>query len=227
MRRIAVGIAKSDSDDADYRPVRPTITMVRVLVPLSVYFALLVLPRGCPEVGGTLPYLLSVPLVLLGLVAIGGVGARGILRPRRDGFPVDSGSKRLVVYCLAGLGLFAGAVLLTRAIPGSLPTGSHLLEFDSLVWKASESSVFARGDITARQKMLGSLLDRLQTGLPRSEIEELLGAPLDTPYFSASERDLIYVLGPERDRFVRLDSEWLLIGLDDSGGLERFEILRD
>jgi len=123
--------------------------------------------------------------------------------------------------------MFGSAVAVARAVPRSLPTGSHLLEFDAEVWKDDASSRFVRNDITPRQKMLGSVLERLRPGLSRPEIVDMIGPSLDTPYFETLGRDLIYLLGPERDSFVRLDSEWLLIWLDESGRFERYATRKD
>ena len=72
--------------------------------------------------------------------------------------------------------------------------------------------------------MLGSVVDRLEPRQDRVKIEALLGPSLDTPYFENTGRDLIYILGPERDSFFGIDSEWLLIWLDDSGHFARYGV---
>jgi hypothetical protein len=123
--------------------------------------------------------------------------------------------------------MFASAMVLARVIRGALPTGSHVQEFVPAVWKEEGSSAFFEGDITPRQKMLGSLVKRLGRGQDRAGLELLLGPSLETRYFASTGRDLIYVLGPERDSFFAIDSEWLLIWLDDSGHFERYEIRTD
>lgn len=217
-----------DSNDSDAWPARPAVALT--LLGFGFYFGLWMLPKWWPGIGGFAPYLLylfSIPLILLMLLAIGIWGASGSLGFRRNRRPATSRDKTLLTISLIGLGVFATTLILLRAIPASLPTGSHLLDFDSVAWKSPGSEEFVRGDFTRRQKMLGSLLERLEPGISRSEIEELLGTSLDTQYFSRTERDLIYILGPERDRAIALDSEWLLIWLDDSGNLERREIRRD
>jgi hypothetical protein len=85
----------------------------------------------------------------------------------------------------------------------------------------------ARGDTpTARQQMVGEVVQRLLPGKTRGELERLLGPSLDTPYFKTTGRDLIYVLGPERS-FISIDSEWLLIWLDQAGRFRRAEIVTD
>ncbi len=75
--------------------------------------------------------------------------------------------------------------------------------------------------------MLGSLVDRFGTSQDRADLKALLGSSLETPYFESTGRDLIYILGPQRDSFFAIDSEWLLIWLDDSGHFERYEIYTD
>jgi hypothetical protein len=75
--------------------------------------------------------------------------------------------------------------------------------------------------------MLGSLVKRFGQAQDRAGLEALLGPSLETPYFASTGRDLIFILGPERDSFFGIDSEWLLIWLDDSGHFARYEIYTD
>ena len=128
---------------------------------------------------------------------------------------------------LAGVLMFGATLGLVRVIRGVLPTGSDLLTFNSEIWQDPYSSNFIQGDITPRQKMLGSVVDLLEPTLDRFQLETLLGPSLDTFYFDSTGRDLIYVLGPERDSFFGIDYEWLLIWVDDSGHFERYAIVRD
>ena len=83
------------------------------------------------------------------------------------------------------------------------------------------------GDISARQKMLGDVVKKVLPGHDRRALEDLLGPSLETPYFADTGRDMIYRLGMERDSMFGVDSEWLLIWLDDSGRFERYEIRTD
>ena len=101
------------------------------------------------------------------------------------------------------------------------------MEFTPLAWHDSRSLLFVDGDITPRQKMLGSLVRRLQVEQKRADLEALLGPSLETRYFEKTGRDLIYILGPERDSFFGIDSEWLLIWLDDAGNFQKYEIRTD
>lgn len=105
--------------------------------------------------------------------------------------------------------------------------GSHLLGFAPVLWQDPSSSDYVQGDITPRQKMLGSVVYQLNSKQDRRQLEALLGPSLDTPYFESTGRDLIYILGPERDSFFRIDAEWLLIWLDRSNHFERYAIYTD
>lgn len=46
-------------------------------------------------------------------------------------------------------------------------------------------------------------------------------------YFQSTGRDLIYITGPERDSLFGIDSEWLLIWLDENGIYKRHAIVTD
>jgi hypothetical protein len=128
---------------------------------------------------------------------------------------------------LWGLLMCACAITLSRSIQGALPTGSHLAQFDSTAWKHPKSADWSANDITTRQKMLGSVVRRLTPSQSRAEIEGLLGPSLQTRYFQSSGRDLIYRTGMQRDSLLGIDSEWLLIWLDDDGRFERYAIYTD
>jgi len=197
---------------------------------LAAYSAVWLIPEWWPGLAGTplfFLYVLSVPIVavaLLGLIVWGLI--RSALSLRR-GLPVARAHRALVLVPLAGFLMFGSSIAVSRLVRGSLPTGSHLLEFNAKTWQDPASSEFVRGDITPRQKMLGSVVERLEPSLRRGEIEALLGPSLETPYFASLDRDFIYILGPERDSFFGIDSEWLLIWLDESGRFERYAIHND
>src|SRR3989442_5413416 len=127
----------------------------------------------------------------------------------------------------ASLASFTLALGLARALPRPLPTGSHLERFDRAVWHDPRSADYVPGDVTPRQKMLADVVKSVLPGRTRVELEEILGASLETPYFKSSGRDLIYVLGPQRDSYFTIDSEWLLIWLDKDGRFERYTIAND
>ncbi|MDD2990459.1 MAG: hypothetical protein PHI64_16080 [Zoogloea sp.] len=72
-----------------------------------------------------------------------------------------------------------------------------------------------------------SLAFRISLNKSRDEIESMLGPSMDTPYFQSTGRDLIYATGPQRDSVFGLDSEWLLIWLDEQGAYKRHAIVTD
>jgi hypothetical protein len=95
------------------------------------------------------------------------------------------------------------------------------------VWRDPRSAEYVEGDITPRQKMLADIVKNILPGRPRAELEGLLGPSLDTLYFKNEGSDLIYMLGPERDSYITIDSEWLLIWLDKDGRFKRYAIAKD
>ena len=205
--------------------------LVVALTLLAAYFAVMLIPIWVPRFGISEAfslYALSGPFILVGLAGLfsWGIAAAAVAMIR--GVPISERHRAFVILPIAGVLMFSTASSLSRgSIRRALPTGSHQLEFDSATWREPNSSSFVRSEPTPRQKMLGSLIGRLTRGQSRAELEGLLGPSLEITYFQSSGRDLIYILGPQRDSFMAIDSEWLLIWLDDSGRFERFEIAVD
>lgn len=204
--------------------------MWAVSVSVAAYFALLVVAKGFSGFGGTglfFVYVLSLPVVVLVLLGLGVWGGIGLLRSRARRHPLRPRHRAYVFIGCVGLVSFALAVGLLRALPRPLPTGSHLQSFDGAVWRDPRSAQYVEGDITPRQKMLADVVKNVLPGRRRAALEEILGSSLETPYFKSSGRDLIYVLGPQRDSYFAIDSEWLLIWLDKDGRFERYAIVTD
>ena len=107
-----------------------------------------------------------------------------------------------------------------------LPTGSFATRFDSARWRDEDSATYTKGDVTARQKMLGSVVYQILPKANRPELEGLLGEAKPTGYFTDLRPDLLYCLGPERG-FIGIDSEWLAIWFDEDSIVERWELLTD
>jgi hypothetical protein len=195
----------------------------------SIYFGILLIPKVYPAFGGSLgaflhvlSLLLVAPIVLV--LVVWSVGTVLISRLREQ--PVGKASRVIGHVAFAAVLCFAGFLVASHFIPGSLPSGSHLSAFDRSIWLDPESAEYIEGDITPRQKMLGEVVASLP-GRNRQELEQMLGPSLETGYFQSSGRDLIYVTGPQRDSFVVIDSEWLLLWLDDTGRFERYAIVSD
>ncbi len=83
----------------------------------------------------------------------------------------------------------------------------RLVPFNSKVWKASLESETSAEPV--RLDMVDDLLARHKLkGASRTEIEQLLGKPPKTNYFS--DYEYVYWLGPERS-LLGIDSEWLCL----------------
>ena len=100
-------------------------------------------------------------------------------------------------------------------------------QFDQKLWKSEDSLKPSNySDLTDRQRMVNDLVTNHLKGKTKSEIESLLGKSLDVGYFFNNGRDFIYHLGPERSYFA-IDSEWLLIWLDEDQVFLRHDFATD
>ncbi|WP_428737096.1 hypothetical protein [Sulfurimonas sp.] len=108
-----------------------------------------------------------------------------------------------------------------------LPAGSDMQKFDSIVWQNESSIKSKNNSISAREKMLKDLVENVLPNKTKNEIEDLLGKSLETVYFKSIDKDMVYYLGPQRDSFMNIDSEWLLIWLDDSGKFKDYRVVND
>jgi hypothetical protein len=195
----------------------------------ATYFALFLVHKVFPAAGAS-PFALiltpSILAVLPTLLALAIWGAFGRSLSWWRNRPLGAGSRWAGQVALAGLSAFALFLLLGRILPSALPSGSYISDFDQSVWMDPKSVEYVPNDITPRQKMLASVVAKLP-GTSRTQIEQALGPSLETPYFVSTGRDLIYLLGPERDSLFGIDSEWLLIWVDEKGTFERYEIAND
>jgi len=107
-----------------------------------------------------------------------------------------------------------------------LPRGSDLKYFNSELWKL-ESSIDCIMGISEREKMLKDLIKNILPEKTEKQIIDLLGVPSDELYFRTWKPDMLYFLGPQRDGFVNIDSEWLLIWLDDKRYFKKYRIAND
>lgn len=122
----------------------------------------------------------------------------------------------LVVIALVGFGI-AGIEIFF------LPNHDiNLLRFDSITWKNTPSEMSYE---TVRLRMVDDFLaSHAPVGKTRDRIVALIGRPDDTEYFR--EYDLVYHLGPERGPFG-IDSEWLVLRLDDDDIVTEARIVTD
>jgi YD repeat-containing protein len=106
---------------------------------------------------------------------------------------------------------------ITAQEPSSSP-----IPFDPLAWQDRRK---ASSREAVRIRMVNNLLSRYELkGLSREEVVRLLGEPDDTASFR--EWDMVYWLGPERG-FISIDSEWLVLRLDEQGRVTECRIVSD
>ena len=91
--------------------------------------------------------------------------------------------------------------------------------FDAARWQANPHS-------GKRVDMVDDLIRRRALdGRSRAEVVTLLGPPTRTDYFN--DWDMVYWLGRERNRYLAIDSEWLVIRLDAQGRVKEYRDARD
>jgi len=118
-----------------------------------------------------------------------------------------------------------------------LPYGSDMRKFDAEVWKEDSSllcqKIYNSNSnvilITERQKMTEDLVGNVLPGKSRDEIEQILGFSLSSiksEDFSRTTNPMIYYMGPER-YYIPIDSEWLLIWIDNYRKFKKYGIVND
>ena len=155
-----------------------TRRFVICLALLGVYFAGILIPERWPALTPNVfffLYVLSIPLSLISLSVLAVWGVVGAARTYMQGWSISSKHRAMIALPLAGVVMFGSAMWLARTIPRALPPGSNLLPFDSAVWRDDNSTSFVANDISQRQKMLSSLVERLKPELNRADLEALLG----------------------------------------------------
>ena len=194
-----------------------------------LYFLVLLTPHWSPQIGTTGSYsffILSIPFFVITLFIIGIMGITNALIEKSKSRQISSKDQfRIVLLILSAVSIIV-VLLVGRFISGGLPPGSGSLKFDRQLWLAETSSKTRQG-ITDRQRMLKSIVEVILPGKTRKEIESNLGPTLNTKYFKSTGRDLIYYTGSERSGFMRLDSEWLLIWLDDRDIFQKYKVAND
>lgn len=171
-------------------------------------------------------YFLSTLVVLMGISIFGLVSLIMIFRAGRRKKTASkiaiTGAYFLLSYIMLTPITFAVHVYL----PEALPAGSGARTFDSTFWKAKNATLWNDG-ISVREQMLKDVIENVLPEKNKKQIEDQLGPSLKTNYFSEINKDLIYYLGPERGSLFNIDSEWLLIWLDEKGRFEHYEIVND
>lgn len=197
---------------------------IALLIAVTIFFSLQFLPHwftslvvtGAPFLYLALAAFLSL-MILLGtaLSLLVWIAARNeVSKLHRRNWVIT-----LVLTVAIAVGLTAGSYAFARG----LTLGSFARSFDQQDWASAHLSW--KGDITARQKMLGDVINKFVINGHQDEIVEELG-PSDGGPFDSSGRDLIYRLGPQRDGFP-IDDEWLLIWCDEQRRVVRYDVWTD
>jgi hypothetical protein len=180
-----------------------------------------------PQLGSSLRYtviytfLVLASLLILGLVACIGIG--GWLITSKHGF------LKAIRFAAAGLLAFVICLVVDQVWSGGLPIGSNQLTFNSAAWLApgANNPAPTPRDLSIRQQMLLDVVRNVLPGRTQQEIEQLLGPGTPNGFLDGMGHDLIYHTGRQRDSLFAIDSEWLLIWLDDNGRFQRFELASD
>jgi len=196
---------------------------------IFIYFASSLLPRISPSSFSQeirFYYVLSIPALLILVTAAGIASLVIIAYSKRKGRSVNK-------IGIAGLSLFSSTCILMPLLffvhiitPRPLPSGSDQRKFNSAKWQANDLKEWEE-HLSVREQMLKDVVENILPGKNKTEIEKLLGPSLKTNYFRSVNKDLIYYLGPQRDSFLNIDSEWLLIWLDEKEVFERYKIAND
>ena len=121
----------------------------------------------------------------------------------------------LISLVLVGLAFFGIAVL--------FDDGVDQIYFDSDVWKNTPAEFSLE---STRLKMVDDFLDKyFIVGMSRDEVISLIGEPDQTEYFKSYE--MVYMLGQETDSYFAIDSQWLVLDLNDSERVVSYNIVTD
>ncbi|MGD9853027.1 MAG: hypothetical protein AB7T38_17400 [Nitrospirales bacterium] len=169
---------------------------------------------------------MSIPAILLLILLFGLISLSHLIIAKRRGNLPSKVSSVGISLLLSFIILTPLTIVVHRYIPRVLPVGSDTKPFDSAIWKSKASTDWNEG-ISAREQMLKEVIEKILPGKSRQEIESALGPSIEISYFRELDKDLIYYLGPERDGLFNIDSEWLLIWMDEDGNFRRYMIVND
>ena len=130
--------------------------------------------------------------------------------------PGDTTRKRRSFVPRLAIAVLAGSILYWTAADAPLPFVASWWEAGGKDWAEP---------LHRRQRIADWLiLSHRLIGNSRATVVGLLGEPPPTEYFK--QWDMVYWLGPERS-FISIDSEWLVLRLNDQGIVLQAEIVGD
>ena len=133
--------------------------------------------------------------------------------------------KKIFVVLLSILLVVAAAPFVVLFVSVGKEYGEEYLSrvnFDSDLWQNDQA---INREPYPRLRMVDNLLKKHNlNGKDHNEIITLLGKPEETPYFK--EYEIVYWLGPERN-FISIDSEWLVININEKGIVDEYHVFTD
>ncbi len=101
--------------------------------------------------------------------------------------------------------------------------GVNRISFNSNTWKNTPAT---HSLDSIRLRMADDFLKTYRLlGKSKEEIVGLIGEPDQTGYFNT--RDIVYMLGQETDSYFAIDSQWLVLDLNESDNVIAFEVVTD
>ena len=101
------------------------------------------------------------------------------------------------------------------------------MSFSSEVWKSDYALDIDDKSVTLRQKMLGDLVDNHLPNKERSDVIDLLGESSNKMDPDRDGPSLSYPTGPQRDSYMAIDSEWLIVTFDSKGYFKGYSLQSD
>ena len=102
-------------------------------------------------------------------------------------------------------------------------TYSMPLPFVSSIWNVDNNTL--NNKFSLRHRIAdGFILTERLIGVQKKDVQKLLGIPPETGYFK--KWDLVYYLGQERG-FLGIDSEWLVLKIDENNKVVETRIVSD
>lgn len=203
--------------------MRPSRIQIALLITVTIFFVIQFLPHRVTSLVASRAPILYIPLaamllfvilVVTAFYVVVWIGAPNeVLKQSRRNWLVTCGLSLLIALVFT-----AGNFVFLCA----LPLGSYARSFDQAKWKSAP--LYVEGDITERQKMLGSAIHDVVIAGEKDDIIKALG-PTEEGAFSTA-CDLVYHLGPQRTGFP-IDDEWLLIWCDGQGRVVRYDVWTD
>ena len=179
-----------------------------------VYFVRFLFPQGIYSFTLTaLFYSFTKYLIVGATIIVGLIGAVGIIKSGRKSLSINPSHRTYLVAAILGLILYSVSFI--------IHDNYFHMKFDSEIWRDTKTSMNSDANaLTPRQRMMEDLIENHLTGLTKTEVEFLLGAPYDSWYPENGGLSFRYIVGPERG--LGADSNCLVIHFDEKDNYESY-----